>query len=453
MTCLWISCCETSMVTSPPSPTNAHRPHRDVARTASERPAALPEQSTVVVHPAPAVSSSTPLERAVVGRQGVVDQAEPSARARRPSARSMPTTGPAPRARASIAAASPTGPRPVTSSAVGAGHLETSQRLPGGAEAAGDERSVDEAQPVGQRQAAALLRQQVVGVAAVALPAVGLTARVGAPDLVAGAALLALRRSRRCGRPRRGPRATRRDSPARRRRPLRRARARRPRRGRPPLRARGARGRWPGCRCRRSRRRAWPAAPARARVGHGHGDVLDRAVAREHDATHVSARSGRRSPPLPCLERGAGAVGVQRVEGGEVVLGEARSGRAGRRRGRGPRGRRAAPRAAARARSITWSRRRSTTSIGVALLVDALGVAGPGGDDERGAAYLAVVRELVLDHRHQPLGDPVGALRAQPREGVLDLGVGEPLDRAGACSRRGRRPAPAPAWACASWSM
>ena len=66
---------------------------------------------------------------------------------------------------------------------------------------------------------------------------------------------------------------------------------------------------------------------------------------------------------------------------------------------------------------------------GVAFLVDALGVPGPCCDHESRAPYLTLVRDLVLDHRDEPLGDPVGALRTQPRQRVLDLGIGEPLDQ------------------------
>ena len=37
--------------------------------------------------------------------------------------------------------------------------------------------------------------------------------------------------------------------------------------------------------------------------------------------------------------------------------------------------------------------------------------------------------EIGLDHRHQPLRDPVGGLGGQPGDGVAHLGVAEPLDQ------------------------
>ncbi len=65
----------------------------------------------------------------------------------------------------------------------------------------------------------------------------------------------------------------------------------------------------------------------------------------------------------------------------------------------------------------------------LAVLVDALGVARPRRHDRDRPLDLAVVLQVVADHRQQPLGDPVGALRAQPRDRVAHLRVGEPLDQ------------------------
>lgn len=65
---------------------------------------------------------------------------------------------------------------------------------------------------------------------------------------------------------------------------------------------------------------------------------------------------------------------------------------------------------------------------GLTLLVDALGVAGPGGDDGRGQRDLAVVFEVLADNGEQPLGDTVGGLGAQAGDGVLDGGVAKALD-------------------------
>lgn len=65
---------------------------------------------------------------------------------------------------------------------------------------------------------------------------------------------------------------------------------------------------------------------------------------------------------------------------------------------------------------------------GLAFLVDALGVAGPGGDDGRRQRDLAVVLEVLADNGEQPLGDAVGGLGAQAGDGVLDGGVAEALD-------------------------
>ncbi|MCU1553963.1 MAG: hypothetical protein JWM13_1449 [Arthrobacter sp.] len=65
----------------------------------------------------------------------------------------------------------------------------------------------------------------------------------------------------------------------------------------------------------------------------------------------------------------------------------------------------------------------------VSLLIDAFGVAGPAGNDGRGAADLAALVEVDADDRQQPFGDPVGAFRAQPGQGVPDMFVGEPFDQ------------------------
>ena len=69
--------------------------------------------------------------------------------------------------------------------------LDARQRLPGRAEAAGDQRAVHIGQVVRQGDAGVLLGQQVRGVAAVALPAVGGAVLAVAGDHVAGLAVLA----------------------------------------------------------------------------------------------------------------------------------------------------------------------------------------------------------------------------------------------------------------------
>jgi hypothetical protein len=89
-----------------------------------------------------------------------------------------------------MAAARPTGPRPVISSRVLPGQLQPQQPLIGGAEAAGDQRSVDVAERLGQQDASRFFGQEVVGVAAVTLPAVRRPVRRGTADHVAVPALL-----------------------------------------------------------------------------------------------------------------------------------------------------------------------------------------------------------------------------------------------------------------------
>src|SRR5213076_2882173 len=50
-----------------------------------------------------------------------------------------------------------------------------------------------------------------------------------------------------------------------------------------------------------------------------------------------------------------------------------------------------------------------------------LGVAGPRGDDRHRQLDLPTGAQVLPDHRQQPLGDPVGALRAQPGDRVAHL--------------------------------
>ncbi len=71
-----------------------------------------------------------------------------------------------------------------------AGNLHTLQRLVGRAETTGNQRAVDEAQLVGQRHTDTLLSDAVVGVAAVALPAVGGALGRSAGDHVAFTAVM-----------------------------------------------------------------------------------------------------------------------------------------------------------------------------------------------------------------------------------------------------------------------
>jgi GAF domain-containing protein len=66
---------------------------------------------------------------------------------------------------------------------------------------------------------------------------------------------------------------------------------------------------------------------------------------------------------------------------------------------------------------------------GVSLLVGAFVVAGPAGDDRRGALDFAALFEVDADDREQPFGDPVRAFGAEPGQGVPDVFVGEPLDQ------------------------
>ena len=264
VTCLWIISADTSKPTSPPSPTNAQRPQVAVLASARCRAAGLPRAVDRGREAAAAGQLRDPARRALVGRHRACRPARGRAASRRRSGEtSVPTTGPAPIARASIAAARPTGPRPVTSRLSRPETSEPQQRLVGRAEAAGDERAVDVRQRVGQQQAGVLLGQQVLRVAAVALPAVRRPGRVGAADQVPAAALARRPRSRRCGRPPPGRPRPAACSPGRPRPPGRTARGRRPPPGRPPARGRGARGRSRGCRCRRSTTPSSPAAPGR----------------------------------------------------------------------------------------------------------------------------------------------------------------------------------------------
>src|SRR6266536_912480 len=64
----------------------------------------------------------------------------------------------------------------------------------------------------------------------------------------------------------------------------------------------------------------------------------------------------------------------------------------------------------------------------LAVLVDALGVAGPAGHDRRRPGDRTAGRELVPDDREQELGNEIGGVGAQPGYGVAHLRVGEPLD-------------------------
>ena len=60
---------------------------------------------------------------------------------------------------------------------------------------------------------------------------------------------------------------------------------------------------------------------------------------------------------------------------------------------------------------------------GLAVLIDALGVAGPGGDDGRRQRDLAVVLQVRADNGEQPLGDAVGSVMGTPHR--LQAGVAE----------------------------
>src|ERR1700748_3108513 len=66
--------------------------------------------------------------------------------------------------------------------------------------------------------------------------------------------------------------------------------------------------------------------------------------------------------------------------------------------------------------------------VPLAVLVDALGVAGPAGHDRRRPGDRTAGRELVPDDREQELGNEIGGVGAQPGYGVAHLRVGEPLD-------------------------
>src|SRR3954454_13667816 len=65
----------------------------------------------------------------------------------------------------------------------------------------------------------------------------------------------------------------------------------------------------------------------------------------------------------------------------------------------------------------------------VPVLVDAFGVAGPAGDDRRGKGDGASSLEVVPDDGEEPFGDAVRALGAQPRDRIPHLRVGEPGDQ------------------------
>ena len=65
----------------------------------------------------------------------------------------------------------------------------------------------------------------------------------------------------------------------------------------------------------------------------------------------------------------------------------------------------------------------------LALFVDSLGVPGPAGHDRGGPADLATLTELFADDRQEPLRDAVRAFRAEARDRVADLWVGEAFDQ------------------------
>src|SRR6266576_6266084 len=66
--------------------------------------------------------------------------------------------------------------------------------------------------------------------------------------------------------------------------------------------------------------------------------------------------------------------------------------------------------------------------VRLAVLVAALGVAGPAGHDRRRPGDRTAGRELVPDDREQELRNEIGGVGAQPGYGVAHLRVGEPLD-------------------------
>ena len=103
----------------------------------------------------------------------------------------MPMICRAPRARHSIAVARPTGPRPVTSTA--SLPLTPTRSMPfvHRPEPAGHLRAVGVRQRVGQQDEVLLLREHVVGHAAVTLPAVRAPVLAGARDHVAAPAVVA----------------------------------------------------------------------------------------------------------------------------------------------------------------------------------------------------------------------------------------------------------------------
>ena len=131
----------------------------------------VPEQSTVAEKPRPPVGPR-PAPRVPSAAQRLVDQAEverePAALGGHVGADDRPGAHRPGQHRRGQADRSEAGDQ----QAVAARDVEPQQRLVGGAEPARDERPVDVRQRVGQRQAGGLLGQQVVGVPAVALPAV-----------------------------------------------------------------------------------------------------------------------------------------------------------------------------------------------------------------------------------------------------------------------------------------
>ena len=85
-----------------------------------------------------------------------------------------------------------------------------------------------------------------------------------------------------------------------------------------------------------------------------------------------------------------------------------------------------------RVRALGLRRRRQQCPAGGrsarsgSLLVDALRVPGPAGDDGCGEVHRAAALEIPPDHGEQELGNPVRGAGRVPGEGVADVGVGEP---------------------------
>ncbi len=166
---------------------------------------------------------------------------------------------------------------------------------------------------------------------AVALPAVRRAGRVRCSRSGSRGGTRRRVRSRRCGRRRRGRRPTSRDARARRRRPGRTARGRRSRPGRPRRRGRGARGRSPGCRCRRSTTPSSRAAPGPG-PGSGTATVTCSTVLSpgQHDAAH-----GRAHRPLPASSVARAPCSCSDSSAARYSVGEPLVCRRGRRTGRG----------------------------------------------------------------------------------------------------------------------